>query len=51
LIISAKNRIEDKEVCFELGADDYLSKPFNPKELLLRIKALNKRLHAPDTEK
>jgi len=51
LIISAKNRIEDKEVCFELGADDYLSKPFNPKELLLRIKALSKRLHAPDIEK
>ncbi|MGC9187759.1 MAG: response regulator transcription factor [Sulfurihydrogenibium sp.] len=51
LIMTAKNRIEDKEVCFELGADDYLSKPFNPKELLLRIKALSKRLHAPDTEK
>jgi DNA-binding response OmpR family regulator len=51
LIMTAKNRIEDKEVYFELGADDYLSKPFNLKEVLLRIKALSKRLHAPDTEK
>ncbi len=45
LILTAKNSIQDKEICFNLGADDYLTKPFNPKELLLRIKALSKRKH------
>ncbi|MFN3598400.1 MAG: response regulator transcription factor [Aquificaceae bacterium] len=44
LILTAKNRLEDKEECFSLGADDYLTKPFEPKELLLRIKALHRRV-------
>ncbi len=44
LILTAKGRIEDKERCFSLGADDYLTKPFEPKELLLRIKALHRRV-------
>ncbi len=43
LILTAKGSIEDKEICFNLGADDYLTKPFNPKELILRIKALARR--------
>ncbi|QID33701.1 response regulator transcription factor [Pampinifervens florentissimum] len=43
LILTAKGRIEDKEKCFSLGADDYLTKPFEPKELLLRLKALYRR--------
>jgi DNA-binding response OmpR family regulator len=45
LILTAKNSIKDKEICFNLGADDYLTKPFNPKELLLRLKALSGRKH------
>ncbi|MCS6998167.1 MAG: response regulator transcription factor [Aquificaceae bacterium] len=44
LILTAKSRIEDKERCFSLGADDYLTKPFEPKELLLRIRALHRRV-------
>ena len=48
LIMTAKNSIKDKEICFNLGADDYIVKPFDPKELLLRIKALSKRVHLPD---
>jgi DNA-binding response OmpR family regulator len=51
IIMTAKSRIEDKENCFNLGSDDYITKPFNPKELLLRIKALNKRVHISDKEK
>jgi len=43
LVLTAKSRLEDKEVCFNLGADDYLTKPFEPKELLLRLKALSRR--------
>ena len=43
LILTAKGRIEDKEKCFSLGADDYLTKPFEPKELLLRLRALYRR--------
>ncbi len=48
LIITAKTSLNDKEVCFKYGADDYLTKPFEPKELLLRIKALSKRIHLPE---
>ncbi|MCS6957613.1 MAG: response regulator transcription factor [Aquificaceae bacterium] len=44
LVLTAKGRIEDKEKCFSLGADDYLTKPFEPKELLLRIRALHRRV-------
>ncbi len=44
LVLTAKRRIYDKEVCFERGADDYLTKPFDPVELLLRIKALKRRI-------
>lgn len=43
LILTAKREMHDKEVCFERGADDYLTKPFEPKELLLRLKALSNR--------
>ncbi|OUX41867.1 DNA-binding response regulator [bacterium TMED277] len=43
ILLSAKGETSDKISGLELGADDYLSKPFEPKELLLRIKNLLSR--------
>ncbi len=43
LILSAKGDDIDRVVGLEMGADDYLSKPFNPRELEARIKALLRR--------
>jgi two-component system, OmpR family, response regulator len=43
ILLTAKNQIEDKEQGFHSGTDDYLVKPFEPKELLFRIKALLRR--------
>lgn len=47
LILSAKDAEMDKVVGFNLGVDDYLTKPFSPKELILRIKAILRRSQAP----
>ena len=43
LMLTAKGEDVDKVVGLELGADDYLAKPFNPRELLARIRALLRR--------
>lgn len=43
LILSAKGDEIDRVVGLELGADDYLAKPFNPRELLARIRAILRR--------
>ena len=43
LMLTAKGEAEDRFAGFELGADDYLIKPFLPKELLLRVAAILKR--------
>lgn len=43
IMLSARVDIEDKLTCFENGADDYLSKPFETPELLARLNALLKR--------
>jgi two-component system OmpR family response regulator len=46
LILTAKNDDIDRIVGLELGADDYLGKPFNPRELLARIRAILRRADA-----
>lgn len=43
LMISARSEDIDRIIGLEVGADDYLAKPFNPRELLARIRALNRR--------
>lgn len=43
LMLTAADRIDDKASGFELGADDYLTKPFEFRELVLRLRALNRR--------
>lgn len=43
LLLTALGQIDDKESGFDAGADDYLTKPFEFRELLLRIRALAKR--------
>ncbi|MEN2985961.1 MAG: response regulator transcription factor [Thermodesulfovibrionaceae bacterium] len=45
MVITAKRNIEDKENCFLRGADDYLTKPFDFKELVMRLKVLGKVRH------
>lgn len=43
LFLTAKDEESDKVIGLELGADDYVSKPFSPKELMARVKALLRR--------
>jgi len=50
IILTAKGEEIDKVVGFELGADDYLTKPFSPRELLLRAKAVLRRTQKSESE-
>lgn len=43
IMLTGKREIEDKETSFSAGADDYLTKPFNGRELILRVNALLRR--------
>lgn len=43
IMLTAKGEIENRIVGFELGADDYLVKPFSPRELVARVRALLRR--------
>ncbi|MES2629489.1 MAG: response regulator transcription factor [Bacteroidota bacterium] len=50
LMLTAKSLIEDKVKGFKAGADDYLTKPFDFQELLLRMESLLKRSRSSDQE-
>jgi DNA-binding response OmpR family regulator len=43
IVLTARSQVEDKARAFELGADDYLTKPFNVVELLARVRAVLRR--------
>jgi DNA-binding response OmpR family regulator len=47
VMLTAKGDDIDKIVGLELGADDYLAKPFNPRELLARLRAVLRRVQPP----
>ncbi len=51
IMLSARGEEYDKLFGFELGIDDYVVKPFSPKELTARIRAVLKRAAAPEAEK
>ena len=51
LLLTAKNTIQDKTKGFEYGADDYLTKPVNYDELILRINALARRANITNQNK
>ncbi len=51
IMLSARGEEYDKLFGFELGIDDYVVKPFSPKELTARIRAVLKRASAAETEK
>ena len=52
IMLTARDEVTDKVVGLEVGADDYLTKPFHPQELVARAKALLRRArHEPDAPK
>jgi two-component system alkaline phosphatase synthesis response regulator PhoP len=50
IMLTARTDESDKLVGLELGADDYVTKPFSPKELVARVRAVLRRAQAADTQ-
>jgi len=50
VMLTAKGEEVDRVVGFEVGADDYVVKPFSPRELVLRIEAILRRVSSPGEE-
>ena len=50
VFMTAKSTESDRITGFEIGGDDYIVKPFSPKELTLRVQAILRRASAPQTE-
>ena len=48
---SARDESVDKIMGLELGGDDYIAKPYSPKELVLRVKSILKRVYSKDFHK
>ncbi len=51
IMLTAKDETFDKVLGLELGADDYMTKPFDTKELVARVKAVLRRTQGPEEEK
>lgn len=50
IMLTARGEEVDRVVGFELGADDYMVKPFSPRELILRIRSISKRMTRTDKD-
>jgi DNA-binding response OmpR family regulator len=48
ILLTARDEDVDKILGLELGADDYMTKPFNPRELVARVKAIFRRMDRPE---
>ena len=51
IFTSARDEELDKIIGLELGSDDYITKPYSPKELVLRVNNIIKRVYSHDTQK
>jgi DNA-binding response OmpR family regulator len=51
IMLTARGDDMERIVGLEIGADDYLPKPFNPRELAARLRAILRRAHAPDDDR
>ena len=51
IMLTAKGETVDKIVGLEMGADDYISKPFSPREVVARVKTVLRRTHTFNVEK
>ena len=51
IMVTAKGETFDKVLCLELGADDYIVKPFDGKEMTARVKAVLRRARGTEEEK
>ena len=51
IMLTARGDVMDRVVGLEIGADDYLPKPFEPRELLARLQTVLRRARAPETSK
>jgi len=49
IMLTARGEVSDRIVGLELGADDYMPKPFEPEELIARIQSILRRIKAPET--
>ena len=51
IFTSARDQVLDKIIGLELGSDDYMTKPYSPKELVLRVNNIIKRVYSSDLSK
>ena len=49
IMLTARGEVSDRVVGLELGADDYMPKPFEPEELIARIQSIMRRIKTPET--
>ena len=49
IMLTARGEVSDKVIGLELGADDYMPKPFEPEELIARIQSIMRRIKHPET--